>query len=267
MPRCGVQGINRRRVLARDALYGRIGFLRENSDMADGIGSDYGPFRSGGRIRPRIASRRNLFVSLGEGITETFRPHQFGLEGHTGDGRHGRLWNLLSFGLALARRVSPRSPAVAGRAAWPASVSLPRGTTRVVHCVMRSERSRLLSRQALDRAEPRRMLAIDSDGERYSPEFRVVRINVLFLIGRSICADMFWAFSHHALGPLDRTPAKSSDAASAMGDSVIGSGARQPIGRRLPRRDRRLVLSHVLSASWNEGPLFGPGHHRFLPAR
>jgi len=71
---------NHFRLLASDALYGRIGFLKGNPDMADGtIGLWTVPLAVfGGAIR---VSTPFLFVSLGECITERSGRINLGLEG------------------------------------------------------------------------------------------------------------------------------------------------------------------------------------------
>ena len=88
-----------------------------------------------------------------------------------------------------------------------------------------------------------------------------LRINVLFLIGVALAPILYWAFRTTRWGLLIRTAGESSDAARAMGYSVLGDPPARHHGRRLPRRHRRLVPVAVLSRQLERGPLQRPGHH------
>ena len=85
------------------------------------------------------------------------------------------------------------------------------------------------------------------------------RINVLFLIGVAMAPVLFWAFRTTRWGLLIRTAGESSDAARAMGYSVLWIRLRATMAGGFLAGIGGSFLSLFYPGSWNEGLSSGQG--------
>jgi nicotinamidase-related amidase len=108
-----------------------------------------------------------------------------------------------------------------------------------------------------------RLPAIDFGWWSDVPQVRAaLRINVLFLIGIALAPLLYWAFKTTRWGLLIRTAGESSDAARAMGYSVLAIRLRATMVGGFLSGIGGSFLSLFYPGSWNEGLSFRPGHHR-----
>ena len=99
------------------------------------------------------------------------------------------------------------------------------------------------------------------------PQVRAaLRINVLFLIGVAIAPILFWAFRTTRWGLLIRTAGESSDAARAMGYSVLAIRLRATMVGGFLAGIGGSFLSLFYPGSWNEGLSSGQGGLEHPPA-
>ncbi len=105
-----------------------------------------------------------------------------------------------------------------------------------------------------------RLPAIDFGWWSDIPQVRAaLRINVLFLIGVAIAPILFWAFRTTRWGLLIRTAGESSDAARAMGYSVLWIRLRATMVGGFLAGIGGSFLSLFYPGSWNEGLSSGQG--------
>src|SRR3979411_2967355 len=175
----------------------------------------------GGAIR---VSTPFLFVSLGESITERRGRINLGLEGTLVMGAmsaYGISWLSGSPWLGvLARRV--RGALL--RALHAGICSLPRVNDVAVGIALMLFGTGLafyLGKPLIEPTAPR-LPAIDFGWWSDVSQVRAaLRVNVLFLIGVALAPVLYWAFRTTRWGLLIRTAGESSDAARAMGYSVL----------------------------------------------
>jgi len=86
-----------------------------------------------------------------------------------------------------------------------------------------------------------------------------LRINVLFLIGIALAPVLYWAFRTTRWGLLIRTAGESSDAARAMGYSVLAIRLRATMVGGFLAGIGGSFLSLFYPGSWNEGLSSGQG--------
>src|SRR6185295_3638894 len=86
-----------------------------------------------------------------------------------------------------------------------------------------------------------------------------LRINVLFLIGVALAPILYWAFRTTRWGLLIRTAGESSDAARAMGRSVLWIRLRATMVGGFLAGIGGSFLSLFYPGSWNEGLSSGQG--------
>ena len=86
-----------------------------------------------------------------------------------------------------------------------------------------------------------------------------LRINVLFLIGLALAPTLYWAFRTTRWGLLIRTAGESSDAARAMGYSVLAIRLRATMVGGFLAGIGGSFLSLFYPGSWNEGLSSGQG--------
>src|SRR6266851_2112731 len=86
-----------------------------------------------------------------------------------------------------------------------------------------------------------------------------LRINVLFLIGVALAPILYWAFRTTRWGLLIRTAGESSDAARAMGYSVLAIRLRATMVGGFLAGIGGSFLSLFYPGSWNEGLSSGQG--------
>ncbi len=86
-----------------------------------------------------------------------------------------------------------------------------------------------------------------------------LRINVLFLIGVALAPVLYWAFRTTRWGLLIRTAGESSDAARAMGHSVLAIRLRATMVGGFLAGIGGSFLSLFYPGSWNEGLSSGQG--------
>ncbi len=86
-----------------------------------------------------------------------------------------------------------------------------------------------------------------------------LRINVLFLIGVALAPVLYWAFRTTRWGLLIRTAGESSDAARAMGYSVLAIRLRATMVGGFLAGIGGSFLSLFYPGSWNEGLSSGQG--------
>ena len=104
------------------------------------------------------------------------------------------------------------------------------------------------------------MPAIDFGWWSDIPQVRAaLRINVLFLIGVAMAPILFWAFRTTRWGLLIRTAGESSDAARAMGYSVLWIRLRATMVGGFLAGIGGSFLSLFYPGSWNEGLSSGQG--------
>ena len=256
-----LQGIIFVFVLASDALYGRIGFLKGNPDMADGsIGLWTVPLAVfGGAIR---VSTPFLFVSLGECITERSGRINLGLEGTLVMGAMSAYGiSYLSGSPWLGVLAAGITGALLG-ALHAGICSLPRVNDIAVGIALMLFGTGLAFYLGKPLIEPTaaRLPAIDFGWWSDIPQVRAaLRINVLFLIGVAIAPILFWAFRTTRWGLLIRTAGESSDAARAMGYSVCGSGCAPPWSAASSPGSAVRSCRLFYPGSWNEGLSSGQG--------
>jgi biuret amidohydrolase len=204
----------------------------------------------GGAIR---VSTPFLFVSLGECITERSGRINLGLEGTLVMGA------MSAYGISyltgspwLGVLAAGITGALLG-ALHAGICSLPRVNDVAVGIALMLFGTGLafyLGKPLIEPTAPR-LPAIDFGWWSDVPQVRAaLRVNVLFLIGVALAPILYWAFRTTRWGLLIRTAGESSDAARAMGHSVL-----------LIRRHRRLLPVAVLSRELERGPVVGPGHY------
>jgi simple sugar transport system permease protein len=86
-----------------------------------------------------------------------------------------------------------------------------------------------------------------------------LRINVLFLFGVALAPILYWAFRTTRWGLLVRTAGESSDAARAMGYSVLLIRLRATMAGGFLAGIGGSFLSLFYPGSWNEGLSSGQG--------
>src|SRR6202042_3212688 len=86
-----------------------------------------------------------------------------------------------------------------------------------------------------------------------------LRINVLFLLGVVLAPILYWAFRTTRWGLLIRTAGESSDAARAMGHSVLLIRLRATMAGGFLAGIGGSFLSLFFPGSWNEGLSSGAG--------
>ncbi len=181
----------------------------------------------GGAIR---VSTPFLFVSLGECITERSGRINLGLEG------------TLVMGAMSAYGISYLDIAV--------GIALMLFGTGLAF---------YLGKPLIEPTAPR-LPAIDFGWWSDIPQVRAaLRINVLFLIGVAIAPILFWAFRTTRWGLLIRTAGESSDAARAMGYSVLWIRLRATMVGGFLAGIGGSFLSLFYPGSWNEGLSSGQG--------
>jgi simple sugar transport system permease protein len=201
----------------------------------------------GGAIR---VSTPFLFVSLGECITERSGRINLGLEGTLVMGA------MSAYGISyltgspwLGVLAAGITGALLG-ALHAGICSLPRVNDVAVGIALMLFGTGLafyLGKPLIEPTAPR-LPAIDFGWWSDIPQLRAaLRVNVLFLIGVALAPLLYWAFRTTRWGLLIRTAGESSDAARAMGHSV------------LLIRLRATMVGGFLAGSWNEGLSSGQG--------
>ena len=105
-----------------------------------------------------------------------------------------------------------------------------------------------------------RLPAIDFGWWSDVPQVRAaLQINVLFLIGLALAPLLYWAFKTTRWGLLIRTAGESSDAARAMGYSVLAIRLRATMVGGFLAGVGGSFLSLFYPGSWNEGLSSGQG--------
>ena len=192
----------------------------------------------GGAIR---VSTPFLFVSLGECITERSGRINLGLEGTLVMGA------MAGYGVSYLTGspwlgVLAAGVAGAGMGALHAAIcGLPRVNDIAVGIALMLFGIGLafyLGKPLIEPTAPR-LPSIDLGWWSDIPQVRVaLRVNVLFLIGVALAPVLYWAFRTTRWGLLIRTAGESSDAARAMGHSVL-------LIRLRDRKSTRLNSSHI----------------------
>src|ERR1700753_3292809 len=192
----------------------------------------------GGAVR---VSTPFLFVSLGECITERSGRINLGLEG------------TLVMGAMSAYGISYLSGSP-----WP-GVLLGRldGGTALMLC---GPGLAFYLAKPLIEPTAARLPAIDFGWWSDIPQLRAaLRINVLFLFGVVLAPVLYWAFRTTRWGLLIRTAGESSDAARAMGHSVLLIRLRATMVGGFLAGIGGSFLSLFYPGSWNEGLSSGQG--------
>ena len=201
----------------------------------------------GGAIR---VSTPFLFVSLGECITERSGRINLGLEG------------TLVMGAMSAYGISylTGSPWLGVLAAG--ICSLPRVNDIAVGIALMLFGTGLafyLGKPLIEPTAPR-LPAIDFGWWSDIAQVRAaLRINVLFLIGVVLAPVLYWAFRTTRWGLLIRTAGESSDAARAMGYSVLAIRLKATMVGGFLAGIGGSFLSLFYPGSWNEGLSSGQG--------
>src|SRR6267143_1569189 len=188
----------------------------------------------GGAVR---VSTPFLFVSLGECITERSGRINLGLEGNLVMGA------MCAYGTSYLTG----SPWLGVLAAGFAGALL--GTGHAFY----------LGKPLIEPSAPI-LPAIDFGAWSDVPQVRAaLRINVLFLIGVAMAPVLYWAFRTTRWGLLIRTAGESSDAARAMGYSVLWIRLRATVVGGFLAGIGGSFLSLFYPGSWNEGLSSGQG--------
>ena len=216
----------------------------------------------GGAIR---VSTPFLFVSLGECITERSGRINLGLEGTLVMGAMSAYGiSYLSGSPWLGVLAAGITGALLG-ALHAGICSLPRVNDIAVGIALMLFGTGLAFYLGKPLIEPTaaRLPAIDFGWWSDIPQVRAaLRINVLFLIGVAIAPILFWAFRTTRWGLLIRTAGESSDAARAMGYSVLWIRLRATMVGGFLAGIGGSFLSLVLSRQLERGSLQRTGHHR-----
>jgi general nucleoside transport system permease protein len=213
----------------------------------------------GGAIR---VSTPFLFVSLGECITERSGRINLGLEGTLIMGAMSAYGiSYLSGSPWLGVLAAGITGALLG-ALHAGICSLPRVNDIAVGIALMLFGTGLAFYLGKPLIEPTaaRLPAIDFGWWSDIPQVRAaLRINVLFLIGVAIAPILFWAFRTTRWGLLIRTAGESSDAARAMGYSVLWIRLRATMVGGSLAGIGGSFLSLFYPGSWNEGLSSGQG--------
>src|SRR6266545_4037291 len=213
----------------------------------------------GGAIR---VSTPFLFVSLGECITERSGRINLGLEGTLIMGAMSAYGiSYLSGSPWLGVLAAGVTGALLG-ALHAGICSLPRVNDIAVGIALMLFGTGLAFYLGKPLIEPTaaRLPAIDFGWWSDIPQVRAaLRINVLFLIGVAIAPILFWAFRTTRWGLLIRTAGESSDAARAMGYSVLWIRLRATMVGGFLAGIGGSFLSLFYPGSWNEGLSSGQG--------
>src|SRR6202051_1951506 len=200
----------------------------------------------GGAIR---VSTPFLFVSLGECITERSGRINLGLEG------------TLVMGAMSAYGISylTESPWLGVLAAGVTGALLGALHAGIWLMLFGTGLAFYLGKPLIEPTAPR-LPAIDFGWWSDVAQVRAaLRINVLFLIGVALAPILYWAFRTTRWGLLIRTAGESSDAAKAMGYSVLGIRLRATMVGGFLAGIGGSFLSLFYPGSWNEGLSSGQG--------
>ena len=248
--------LGERRALRADRLS-----ERQILNMADGtIGLWTVPLAVfGGAIR---VSTPFLFVSLGECITERSGRINLGLEGTLVMGAMSAYGiSYLSGSPWLGVLAAGLTGALLG-ALHAGICSLPRVNDIAVGIALMLFGTGLafyLGKPLIEPTAPR-LPAIDFGWWSDVSQVRAaLRINVLFLIGVALAPILYWAFRTTRWGLLIRTAGESSDAARAMGYSVLAIRLRATMVGGFLAGIGGSFLSLFYPGSWNEGLSSGQG--------
>ncbi|MFL6837824.1 MAG: ABC transporter permease, partial [Bradyrhizobium sp.] len=213
----------------------------------------------GGAIR---VSTPFLFVSLGECITERSGRINLGLEGTLVMGA------MSAYGISyltgspwLGVLAAGITGALLG-ALHAGICSLPRVNDIAVGIALMLFGTGLafyLGKPLIEPTAPR-LPAIDFGWWSDIPQLRAaLRVNVLFLIGVALAPVLYWALRTTRWGLLIRTAGESSDAARAMGHSVLLIRLRATMVGGFLAGIGGSFLSLFYPGSWNEGLSSGQG--------
>ena len=213
----------------------------------------------GGAIR---VSTPFLFVSLGECITERSGRINLGLEGTLVMGAMSAYGiSYLSGSPWLGVLAAGVTGSLLG-ALHAAICSLPRVNDIAVGIALMLFGTGLafyLGKPLIEPTAPR-LPAIDFGWWSDVAQARAaLRINVLFLIGIALAPVLYWAFRTTRWGLLIRTAGESSDAARAMGYSVLAIRLRATMVGGFLAGIGGSFLSLFYPGSWNEGLSSGQG--------
>jgi len=216
----------------------------------------------GGAIR---VSTPFLFVSLGECITERSGRINLGLEGTLVMGAMSAYGISYLFGSPWLGVLAAGITGALLGALHAGICSLPRVNDIAVGIALMLFGTGLafyLGKPLIEPTAPR-LPAIDFGWWSDIPQIRAaLRINVLFLIGVAIAPLLYWAFRTTRWGLLIRTAGESSDAARAMGYSVLLIRLRATMVGGFLAGIGGSFLSLFYPGSWNEGLSKRPGHYR-----
>src|SRR6267154_1029899 len=213
----------------------------------------------GGAVR---VSTPFLFVSLGECITERSGRINLGLEGTLVMGA------MCAFGtsyLTGSPWLGVLAAGVAGSllgALHAAICGLPRVNDIAVGIALMLFGTGLAFFLGKPLIEPSATMLPAIDFGRWTtiPQLHAaLRINVLFLIGVALAPVLYWAFRTTRWGLLIRTAGESSDAARAMGHSVLAIRLRATMVGGFLAGIGGSFLSLFYPGSWNEGLSSGQG--------
>src|ERR1700751_14699 len=213
----------------------------------------------GGALR---GSTPFIFVSLGECITERSGRINLGLEGTLVMGAMCAFGTSYLTGSPWLGVLAAGVPGAGMGALHAAICGLPRVNDIAVGIALMLFGTGLAFYLGKPLIEPTaaRLPAIDFGWWSDTPQVRAaLRINVLFLIGVAIAPILFWAFTTTRWGLLIRTAGESSDAARAMGHSVLLIRLRATMVGGFLAGIGGFVLSLLFSGSWDNGVGSGPG--------
>ncbi len=224
--------------------------------------SDSGPCRSRCSAAPSASRTPFLFVSLGECITERSGRINLGLEGTLVMGA------MSAYGISyltgspwLGVFAAGLTGALLG-ALHAGICSLPRVNDVAVGIALMLFGTGLafyLGKPLIEPTAPR-LPAIEFGWWSSIPQVRsALQVNVLFLIGVALAPILAWAFRTTRWGLLIRTAGESSDAARAMGYSVLAIRLRATMVGGFLAGIGGSFLSLFYPGSWNEGLSSGQG--------